>query len=408
MEADASLSVASTDWGAQGVPGFYRPVVRSFAKRFLLGRLRYRLPNGVEGILVGREEGPEAAIEVRRWRALRRLMFGGKLGFAEAYLEGDWFSPDLAKMIELMSANGIRQEDYNASLRWSRWVDQLRHHLRRNNRSGSRKNIQFHYDLGNEFYELWLDPSMTYSSAVYRPDAADLQQAQHHKYDRILELIAAKPGEHVLEIGCGWGGFARRAAAAGLKVTGITLSTQQHAYAIKRAQDLGLSDRLSFHLCDYRDVAGTFDHAVSIEMIEAVGEAYWPQYFRKIADVVRPGGRIALQAITVRDEGFDQYRRRADFIQTYIFPGGMLPCLKALQDVSSRVGLHWLGDDGFGQHYAKTLEEWRKNFYAAWPRIRSLGFDEKFRRIWEFYLAGCEGSFRAGGIDVRQIALVRR
>jgi cyclopropane-fatty-acyl-phospholipid synthase len=401
-------SAADRDWGAQGVPRIYRPVARSFSRRFLVGKLRYRLPSGFQGTLIGREPGLEADIVLNRWRGLRRLMFGGKLGFAEAYLDGDWFSPDLPRLVELMSANGIRQENYDISLRWSRWTDRLRHLVRRNSRRGSRKNISFHYDLGNDFYELWLDPSMTYSSAVYPKHAQDLEEAQVNKYDRILGLIAAKPGDHVLEIGCGWGGFARRAATNGLRVTGITLSQQQYDYAVRRTAELGLSDRLTFKLCDYRDVDGTFDHAVSIEMIEAVGEAYWPQYFGKIAEVVRPGGRIALQAITVRDEGFAKYRTRADFVQTYIFPGGMLPCLRALRDATAGVGLHWLGDDGFGQHYARTLKEWRENFHAAWPRIRTLGFDEKFRRIWEFYLAGCEGSFRAGGIDVRQIALVRR
>ncbi|MSO64967.1 MAG: class I SAM-dependent methyltransferase [Alphaproteobacteria bacterium] len=389
------------------VPLLYRSVIRTFERRFLLGRLSFRLPGGYAGELVGRRSGPEARIVLHRWRAMRRLLFGGKLGFAEAYLRGDWHSPDLAAFVQLMAANGLAQEQQGASLRWSRWTDRLRHLLRPNSKAGSRKNIAFHYDLGNDFYSLWLDPSMTYSSAVFPQRDVDLRRAQRQKNDRILDLLAARPGDHVLEIGCGWGGFAQQAAERGLRVTGITISRQQHEFARRRIHDAGLAERVNIELCDYRDVTGSFDHAASIEMIEAVGEKYWPSYFGKIAEVVRPGGRIAIQAITVRDEGFANYRRRADFIQTYIFPGGMLLCLQALQDVTARVGLRWLGDDGFGQDYAHTLAQWRRNFLDAWPRIRHLGFDDRFRRIWEFYLAGCEGSFRAGGIDVRQIALVK-
>jgi cyclopropane-fatty-acyl-phospholipid synthase len=387
-----------------GIPWIYRRFVQGFQRGFRYGSLNYALPSGATGTIRGAAAGPEGTIVLRRWRAVRRLVFRGSLGFAEAYLDGDWESPDLPTFVELVTRNAVNRR---VGTFWQRVADRIRHNWRSNTKTGSRRNIAAHYDLGNDFYAQWLDPSMTYSSAVYPEGGKSLEDAQSAKYARLLELVAAKPGERILEIGCGWGGFAEFAARRGVAVTGITISPAQFEFSEQRIARAGLSDLVEIRLCDYRDVEDTFDHVVSIEMIEAVGETYWPIYFDQIARCVRRGGRVAIQAITTRDENFADYRRRADFIQTYIFPGGMLPCRAALREHAHRVGLKWLQDDGFAAHYARTLEEWREKFLAAWPRIRTMGFDERFRRLWVFYLASCEGSFRARGIDVLQIALVK-
>ena len=386
------------------IPWIYRRFVRGFQRGFRYGSLNYALPSGVTGTIRGAAAGPEGTIVLRRWRAVRRLVFRGSLGFAEAYLDGDWESPDLPTFVELVTRNAVNRR---VGTFWQRVADRIRHNWRSNTKMGSRRNIAAHYDLGNDFYAQWLDPSMTYSSAVYPENSKSLEDAPSSKYARLLELVAAKPGERILEIGCGWGGFAEFAARRGVAVTGITISPAQFEFAEQRITRAGLSDLVEIRLCDYRDVEDMFDHVVSIEMIEAVGETYWSIYFDQIARCVRRGGRVAIQAITTRDEHFAHYRRRADFIQTYIFPGGMLPCRGALREHAHRVGLKWVQDDGFAPHYARTLGEWREKFLAAWPRIRTMGFDERFRRLWVFYLASCEGSFRARGIDVLQISLVK-
>ncbi len=400
----ASVSITPPSLDLTGIPLGYRPFVRGFDRSFSVGTLHYVLPGGHRGTIHGSEPGPEATLILHRWRAIRRLLFRGSLGFAEAYLDRDWESPDLATFVELAAVNSINKR---VGSFWERIFELFRHGRRSNTKTGSRRNIAAHYDLGNEFYAEWLDPSMTYSSAVYPEEAAELEHAQEQKYGRLLKLIDAQPGERVLEIGCGWGGFAEFAARRGVAVTAITISRAQYDFATKRIQDAGLGHLAEIRLCDYRDVEGSFDHVVSIEMIEAVGESYWPVYFERIARCLREGGRVAIQAITAHDDHFHRYRRRADFIQTYIFPGGMLPCRAVLRDQARRVGLKWVCDDGFALDYAKTLGEWRERFMASWPRIRNMGFDDRFRRLWEFYLASCEGSFRARGIDVLQIALVK-
>jgi len=401
-DASSSNVAAALDLGA--IPWYYHRFVRGFQRGFVAGTLHYVLPGGHRGTIQGAQPGPAATILLHRWRAVRRLLLRGSLGFAEAYLDRDWESPDLPTFVELVTRNAVNRR---VGTFWQRVFERIRHSRRTNTKTGSRRNIAAHYDLGNEFYAAWLDPSMTYSSAVFPEDVAVLEDAQSQKYGQLLDLIQAKPGDRVLEIGCGWGGFAEYAARLGIGVTGITISRAQHEFAEQRIAQAGLSHLAEIRLCDYRDIDGSFDHVVSIEMIEAVGETYWPVYFERISRCLRKGGRVAIQAITTRDEHFAHYRRRADFIQTYIFPGGMLPCRSVLRDHAERVGLQWISDDGFATHYARTLGEWRRKFVASWPRIRKMGFDERFRRIWEFYLASCEGSFRARGIDVLQIALVK-
>jgi cyclopropane-fatty-acyl-phospholipid synthase len=284
----------------------------------------------------------------------------------------------------------------------------LLHLTRKSDRQGSRKNIHAHYDLGNRFYGLWLDPSMTYSSARFEGEGQALEAAQGQKYAALARSIDLKSGQSVLEIGCGWGGFAEFAAReVGARVTAITISQAQHDYARKRLFDQGLAEKAEIRLVDYRDVQGQFDRVASIEMFEAVGEAYWPAYFEKIHQVLTPGGRAGLQIITIRDEFFDHYRSQADFIQKYIFPGGMLPSESKLREQTDRVGLDWTGVTRFGQCYADTLAQWRTRFADAWEEIRNLGFDERFRRLWMFYLAYCEAGFRTERTNVIQLGLAR-
>ena len=378
-------------------------------RKLVHGRLTLRLPDGRERTFVGDDTGPDAVLDIHRWRTARRLMLGGGVGFARAYFDGDWDSPDVVKVIELAALNRHTMAGDLRGAPLLRALAHVRHALRANSRGGSRRNISFHYDLGNDFYRHWLDPSMTYSSAIFAPGDNSLESAQRRKYRRLLDLLDARPDDHILEIGCGWGGFAELAAKErGARVTGITLSREQHDYACRRIAEAGLADRVSIQLCDYRDVAGRFDHVASIEMFEAVGERYWQPFFSKIRDVLSPGGRAALQIITIDHELFPHYRRGADFIQTYIFPGGMLPSLKVLQREVGRVGLVWREAAGFGQHYARTLGEWRGRFEDAWRRrVLPSGFDELFHRIWTYYLAYCEGGFRGGSIDVVQVGLAR-
>ena len=377
--------------------------------RLRAGVLDIDLPNGRVVHLTGKQDGPTARLTLNRWRALRRFFGGGTVGFGESFMDGDWESPDLPKVVELAARNLPRKPMAFRSLSPWRIGDRLRHVLRPNTRDGSRQNIAAHYDLGNEFYALWLDPGMTYSSAVFAGGANDLESAQAEKNRRLLDLAGVKPGDRVLEIGCGWGGFALQAARdRGAQVTGITVSQAQFDEARRRVQAAGLCERVDIRLCDYRDLAGEWDHAVSIEMIEAVGEKYWDTYFDRVAASVKPGGTFALQAIVIENERFDAYRRSADFIQKHIFPGGALLSPEVMRDRAAAAGFVWKSDAGYGLDYAETLARWRKRFEAATDRVSAIGFDERFRRCWSFYLAYCEGGFRAGNIDALQVALVRR
>jgi cyclopropane-fatty-acyl-phospholipid synthase len=387
------------------LPARLKPLIRA-KDRFKTGTITVVLPNGHKMTIRGEEPGPTAELHLHRRRFFRRVLMGGHLAFAEAYIDGDWDSPDLAALVSYFAQN-------EAALSidghwWARALSRVVHRFRANNKRGSRRNIAFHYDLGNNFYKEWLDPSMTYSSAVYATGAETLEQAQTEKYARMAAKVALKPGDHVLEIGCGWGGFAELAARQGAFVTALTLSKEQKAYAEARFAAAGLADRVEVRLQDYRDVTGSFDGVVSIEMIEAVGEAYWPVYFETIQRVLKPGGRAAIQAITIEASRFEPYRRSPDFIQRYIFPGGMLPTIERLQQETARAGLAWEALEAYGRDYARTLRLWRERFEVTWDRIAPLGFDERFRRTWRYYLAYCEGGFDAGSIDVVQIGLQRR
>ena len=365
------------------------------------GRLELRLPDGT-ACLFGEGESV-ACLQVHDLSLFDQVLARGDIGLAEAYLDRHWDSPDLSALLTLLANNrdALRRAVYGS---WRKLLTaRVRHWLNRNSRVGSKRNIAAHYDLGNDFYKLWLDPSMSYSSAVYRPDGDDsLVAAQHAKYRRILDRLNALSGQRVLEIGCGWGGFAELAVQEGLQLTGLTLSPAQLEWARQRVPQADL------RLQDYRDIDERFDHVVSIEMLEAVGERWWPSYFKTLARALKPGGRAVIQSITIRDDLFGAYRRGTDFIQQYVFPGGMLPSRSAVRAAAARQGLVVRDEFAFGLDYARTLAEWRQAFEQQWPRIAALGFDEPFRRLWRYYLSYCEAGFLAGNVDVVQFELAHR
>jgi cyclopropane-fatty-acyl-phospholipid synthase len=352
-------------------------------------------------------DGPlRAQLAIKNFAGAEKIVKAGDIGFGEAYIDGDWTSPDLSALLIFFAANA---EEFGRIWRGNplvRAMQAVRHWTRRNSKTGSRRNILAHYDLGNAFYGQWLDPSMTYSSARFRESGMSLEAAQVEKYKGIADQLNLKPGETVLEIGCGWGGFAEYAAKVrGAKVVGVTLSDEQLEFARARMARLGLTEQVDLRLQDYRDVQGPFDHVASIEMFEAVGEKYWPAYFGKIADVLKPGGRAALQIITIRDDLFEEYRANTDFIQKHVFPGGMLAGMKQVRKELARARLREDGLEAFGLDYARTLAIWRETFLAQWDNIAPLGFDVRFRRLWEYYLAYCEAGFTTGRTDVIQMAM---
>jgi cyclopropane-fatty-acyl-phospholipid synthase len=371
------------------------------------GRLVVRLPNGA--VLASRDsEGPQAFVAIERWRALRRLAIGGGVGFAEAFVDGDWTSPDLVALLRLAARNA---EELRAGLRGAplmRLLLRLRHLLRGASRRGARRNIVSHYDLGNDFYALWLDRTMQYSSATFSGREQDLEAAQEAKLDRIVDWLALQGGERVLEIGCGWGALATRLAETrGCAVTALTLSPAQAAYAKARAAASPSARGVDFRLEDYRDAKGLYDRIVSIEMIEAVGEPRWPLYFRTLADRLAENGRAVIQAITIDERLADDYRRKPDFIQTHVFPGGCLPTRSAIENEVARAGLRLARCETFGASYARTLAEWRRRFHLRWEEAVAMGFDGRFRRLWDYYLAYCEAGFAEGTIDVGLFAIER-
>jgi cyclopropane-fatty-acyl-phospholipid synthase len=376
--------------------------------RLQWGSVAVTLPNGRRIEIEGREPGKHGELIIKNYACLWRLVRTGNLGFAEGYLAHEWDTPDLPAVLEVFARNADAMSELYEGKWWAKAAGRLAHALNRNTRAGARRNIHAHYDLGNAFYERWLDPSMTYSSAKFETVGQSLTDAQRNKYASLAQRIGLRPEHHLLEIGCGWGGFAEYAAKEiGCRVTGITISREQHDFAKERLAKAGLADKAEIRLEDYRDTQGTFDRIVSIEMFEAVGEQYWPAYFDKIGKSLKPGGQAGLQIITIDERYFSTYRRSVDFIQKYVFPGGMLPSMQALREQVARAGLTWREDTTFGLDYAQTLANWHDRFLAAWDDIRPLGFDEKFKRMWGYYLSYCEAGFRAGSIDVTQVALAK-
>ncbi|MBB4065011.1 cyclopropane-fatty-acyl-phospholipid synthase [Gellertiella hungarica] len=371
------------------------------------GTLQLTIPDGRTLAIKGREPGPAASVTLHNWNLPQRAITGGTIAVAESYMDGDWDSPDVGAFLELFLANRhIGDRFSNGARGLFRLIERFRHWLNRNTKEGSKRNISAHYDLGNAFYREWLDSTMTYSSALYEEGVTDLATAQTAKYRALARAAGIGPGDHVLEIGCGWGGFAEFAAREiGCRVTGLTISREQLAFARERIAKAGLEDKVTFKFQDYRDEREQYDRIISIEMFEAVGEQYWPVYFDKLSQCLKPGGRAGLQIITIKPESYREYRSNPDFIQKYVFPGGMLPTEEHLTELAAAVGLRETGNFGFGQDYARTLAEWRVRFWAVWEKVKPLGFDERFKRLWEFYFYYCEAGFRDGNIDVRQIVL---
>ncbi|MBK7674816.1 MAG: class I SAM-dependent methyltransferase [Candidatus Accumulibacter sp.] len=382
-------------------------VVLALLEKIAQGTLEVRLPDGSQQRF-GQPGQHDAMLEIDAWSVFDSVLERGDVGFAEAWINGDWRSPDLTALLTMLANNRHAISGAVYGQWWGLLTARLRHFLNANTRAGSRRNIMAHYDLGNDFYRLWLDPTMSYSSALYSTAAPRaVAAAQVAKYRRILHRLDARPGQRVLEIGCGWGAFAETAAReAGLEVVGLTLSPAQLQFARQRMQLAGLDGQVHIELRDYRDLIGEqFDHIVSIEMFEAVGERWWPTYFRTLKRLLAPAGRAVVQSITIRDDMFARYRRGTDFIQQHIFPGGMLPSPAAFSRGVSAAGLQLRDRFAFGRDYARTLGEWAASFEQQWPEIAALGFDERFRRLWRFYLAYCQAGFNSGCTDVMQFEL---
>lgn len=401
------MKILTNTKGQKNLPRYFGAVFEQ-ASKVDHGRLDFELPDGRVFRVEGPKPGPVAAIKIHNADLFARLIREGDLGFCDAYLDEWWSSPDLLAFMQFVHADNDDIYDGFPGMSLVRLYERIRHFLRSNSRRQAKKNISHHYDLGNEFYGLWLDDSMTYSSAKFETGQESLEAAQTLKYASMVDQMGAQPGDHILEIGCGWGGFAEYAAKErGLRVTGLTISQEQHGYAVERMKRAGLSDKVEIKLQDYRDETGTYDGIVSIEMFEAVGEKYWPTYFNALRDRLRPGKNATLQIITVTDRRWEIYRKGVDFIQKYIFPGGMLPSPKALRAEIDRAGLTFKDSIEFGQSYDVTLRRWHDTFNGRWDDVAAMGFDDRFRRMWNFYLTSCAATFSSRNCDVTQVTVTK-
>jgi cyclopropane-fatty-acyl-phospholipid synthase len=408
MPGCGEMTLLTTTEGQTGLPRYFQAVF-AVARRLGEGRLDFVLPDGRRFRCEGRAPGIAAEFTILNPELFARMIREGELGFCEAYLDGWWETPDLQALLDLLQRPGNARvnQGYGGQALVKAW-ERLRFWLQRNSRRQARKNIAAHYDLGNDFYRLWLDDSMTYSAAIFDSPQDSLETAQERKYASMVDRMGAQPGDHVLEIGCGWGGFAEYAAARrGLRVTALTISQAQHDYAVERIAKAGLADRVDIRLQDYRDETGRYDGIASIEMFEAVGEKYWPTYFNALHDRLKPGKSAVLQVITLAEARWERYRRNVDFIQKFIFPGGMLPTASRLQEEGRRAGLAFRDAITFGEGYSLTLRRWHQTFLERWDEIRALGFDDRFRRMWELYLTSCAGAFQGGNCDVTQVTFRR-
>ena len=399
------MTIKTTTKGEPNLPRYFEAV---FAKSVDMknGRLDMVLPDGRIFRAEGAGQGPVAEIHIHNVDVFARLIREGDLGFCEAYLDGWWSTPDLQAFLDLVHAGNDDIYDGFLGLKIARAYERFRFWLQSNSKSQARKNISYHYDLGNDFYKLWLDDTMTYSSALFQTGQESLEAAQIAKYASMVDQMGAQPGDHILEIGCGWGGFAEYAARErGLKVTGLTISREQHDYAVDRIARAGLSDQVEIKMQDYRDETGLYDGIASIEMFEAVGEKYWPVYFKTLRDRLKPGKQATLQIITVQHPRWQIYRNTVDFIQKYIFPGGMLPSPVVLREEVQKAGLEVAGSIEFGESYSQTLRRWYDTFNDRWDEVAALGFDDRFRRMWNFYLTSCAATFHFRNCDVTQITV---
>ncbi|MCR9068928.1 MAG: cyclopropane-fatty-acyl-phospholipid synthase family protein [Rhodobacteraceae bacterium] len=401
------MTITTTTKGEAGLPRYFAPAFETL-KKMDHGRLDIVLPDGRCFRAEAPNPGPVAELRVHDSDIFARLIREGDLGFCDGYLDGMWSTPDLQAFMDLVHADNPGIYDGFLGMEVIRAYERFRFWLQRNTMRQAKKNISAHYDLGNEFYALWLDDTMTYSSAIFETGQESTEAGQIAKYASMVDQMGARPGDHVLEIGCGWGGFAEYAAKErGLKVTGLTISKEQFDYATDRIAQAGLSDRVEIKLQDYRDETGIYDGIASIEMFEAVGQKYWPVYFDMLRARLKPGKNATLQIITVQDERWDIYRRGVDFIQKYIFPGGMLPAPKVLRAEVERAGLEVARSVEFGESYSQTLRRWHDTFNGRWDEVAAMGFDDRFRRMWNFYLTSCAAAFRFGICDVTQITVTR-
>ena len=399
------MSVLTSTNNQQNLPRYFARVFDLVGK-LNSGRVDFILPDGRRFRAEGLKPGPVAEVTINNPDVFARLVREGDLGFCDAYLDGWWTTPDLQAFMDFIHADNDDMYDGFPGMALVRAWEKARFWFQSNTKRQALKNISYHYDLGNDFYSLWLDDTMTYSSALFNTSQESLEKAQIAKYASMVDQMGVKPGDHVLEIGCGWGGFAEYAAKErGLKVTGLTISKEQLEYAQKRIKRNGLSDKVNLKLQDYRDETGVYDGVASIEMFEAVGEKYWPVYFDKIKQCLKPGKQATLQIITIQDARWEVYRKSVDFIQKYIFPGGMLPSPSVLRKEVNRAGLSVQHSIEFGKSYSQTLRRWFEVFNNKWDNISAMGFDDRFRRMWNFYLTSCAATFESGNCDVTQITL---
>ena len=397
-ETQSSEVSAGTSWQER--------LLTRILKNIEFGSIKITTPRNKILEFTGSKEGPNADIQLKSWRVLIRTIWGGHTYFFESFRRGEWETSDLYALLLFGELNETSVDKVMKSTIWRRLIEQVLHKLNQNSRKGSKRNIAAHYDLGNSFYQLWLDKSMTYSSALFEGQTTCLSEAQRQKYLRIANKIELKEGDKLLEIGCGWGGFAEIAAKEyGCQVTGLTLSKEQASSCKKRLKDSGIERKVDIRLEDYRDVKGLYDKIVSIEMLEAVGEKFWRRYFESIRDRLAPGGKAAIQTITIKDDCFESYKKNPDFIQQFIFPGGMLPTPSAIKHNVEAVGLKLTDTFYFGKSYIKTLHLWDQEFKKQWSRIEELGFDTNFKNTWTYYLNYCAAGFQSGRINVGQFLI---
>lgn len=399
------MSVLTSTDNQQNLPRYFARVF-NLVRKLNSGRVDFILPDGRQFRAEGAKPGPVAEVFINNPDVFARLVREGDLGFSDAYLDGWWTTPDLQAFMDFIHADNDDMYDEFPGMGLVRAWEKARFWFQSNSKRQAIKNISYHYDLGNDFYSLWLDDTMTYSSALFSTSQESLENAQVAKYASMIDQMGVKPGDHVLEIGCGWGGFAEYAAKErGLKVTGLTISKEQLDFARKRINNNGLGDKVNLKLQDYRDENGVYDGVASIEMFEAVGEKYWPIYFNKVKQCLKPGKQATLQIITIHDARWEVYRKGVDFIQKYIFPGGMLPSPTVLRQEVAKAGLNVQHSIEFGKSYSQTLRRWFEVFNDQWDTISGMGFDDRFRRMWNFYLTSCAATFESGNCDVTQITL---
>jgi len=406
LRADRRFATGGGTLARLAAPAFSK-VLDEIDRKLLVGGMHLTLPDGSKRDLGFRGPGATAVLNFASWMALVRLATSGSVGWYKAWTLGEWSSPDPVPIFELFSVNGASLGDIGRAKGLFRMMNSLAHRLRDNAPRKAARNIAAHYDLGNDFYSAWLDETMTYSSARFRSREDSLADAQRNKIRTLLDRLDLRPGDRLLEIGCGWGSLAIEAAKRGASVVGLTLSKEQKSWAEKKIAEAGLSDRIEIRLQEYRETAEMFDAVASVEMVEAVGQRWWGAYLDSIARNLKSGGKAALQFIAMQHELFDRYARSPDFIQTYIFPGGMLLDEPQFAGLAVQRGLSWQDRDGFANDYAETLKRWRSHYDLAVKRGELDGFGEAFHKLWRYYLMYCEGGFRGGAIDVAQVTLVK-